>query len=117
MVERSNVYDAENLFSGKYFATLGDEPPHTPTGSGNGGGSDMNSRMTRIETIAENQSKLISDIRNEMIAIRGDMHGLERRIIDKMDENRDKASENQKWLIGLLISSILVPLFIALVTK
>ncbi|EEC7403945.1 TPA: hypothetical protein HL349_13685 [Escherichia coli] len=77
----------------------------------------MNSRMTRIETIAENQSKLISDIRNEMIAIRGDMHGLERRIIDKMDENRDKASENQKWLIGLLISSILVPLFIALVTK
>ncbi|WP_370463895.1 hypothetical protein [Leclercia sp. J807] len=66
--------------------------------------------MTRIETIAENQEKLISETRNEMIGIRGDMHGLERRIIDKMDEN-------QKWLIALLISAILAPLFIALVTK
>ncbi|QGU13018.1 hypothetical protein GNG26_10115 [Leclercia sp. J807] len=70
----------------------------------------MNERMTRIETIAENQEKLISETRNEMIGIRGDMHGLERRIIDKMDEN-------QKWLIALLISAILAPLFIALVTK
>ncbi|EOX1642020.1 hypothetical protein [Escherichia coli] len=52
-----------------------------------------------------------------MIAIRGDMHGLERRIIDKIDENRYKASENQKWIIVLLILSILIPLLIALVTK
>ncbi|EEV7669913.1 hypothetical protein D9H47_20705 [Escherichia coli] len=43
--------------------------------------------------------------------------GSERRIIDKIDENRDKASENQKWIIGLLILSILIPLLIALVTK
>ncbi|MDF9348488.1 hypothetical protein OH694_01595 [Escherichia coli] len=43
----------------------------------------------------EHQANHFSDVRNEMIAIRGDMHGLERRIIDKIDENRDKASENQ----------------------
>jgi hypothetical protein len=43
--------------------------------------------------------------------------GLERRIMDKIDENRDKASENQKWIIGLLILSMLIPLLIALVTK
>lgn len=79
-------------------------------GGGEGGGSGMNERMTRIETIAENQEKLISETRNEMIGIRSDIHGLERRILDKMDEN-------QKWLIALLISAILAPLFIALVTK
>ncbi|HBD4956736.1 TPA: hypothetical protein KJZ39_002952 [Escherichia coli] len=58
----------------------------------------------------EHQANHFSDVRNEMIAIRGDMHGLERRLADKMDEN-------QKWLIALMISAILVPLFIALVTK
>ncbi|HIC9029148.1 TPA: hypothetical protein ACW7Z2_000531 [Citrobacter freundii] len=79
-------------------------------GGGDGGGSDMNSRMTRIETIADNQEKLISETRKEMIGIRGDMHGMERRLADKMDEN-------QKWLIALMISAILAPLFIALVTK
>ncbi|EIO7646207.1 hypothetical protein LQ659_001771 [Escherichia coli] len=65
----------------------------------------------------EHQANHFPDVRNEMIAIRGDMHGLERRIIDKIDENRDKASENQKLIIGLLILSILIPLLIALVTK
>ncbi|MFY4658102.1 hypothetical protein PQ669_28055 [Escherichia coli] len=65
----------------------------------------------------EHQANHFSDVRNEMVAIRGDMHGLERRIIDNIDENRDKASENQKWIIGLLILSILIPLLIALVTK
>ena len=33
----------------------------------------------------EHQTNHLSDVRNEMIAIRGDMHGLERRIIDKID--------------------------------
>lgn len=55
----------------------------------------------------EHQANHFSDVRNEMIAIRGDMHGLERRIIDKIDENRDKASENQKWIIVLLIYQFL----------
>lgn len=32
----------------------------------------------------EHQANHFSDVRNEMIAIRGDMHGLERRIIDKI---------------------------------
>lgn len=58
----------------------------------------------------EHQANHFSDVRNEIIAIRGDMHGLERRIMDKIDENRDKASENQKWIIGLLILSMLIPL-------
>jgi len=35
---------------------------------------------------------------------------MEKRFIDKIDDN-------QKWLVGLLVSAILVPLFIALVTK
>lgn len=58
----------------------------------------------------EHQANHFSDVRNEMIAIRGDMHGMERRLTDKMDEN-------QKWIIVLLILSILIPLLIALVTK
>ena len=58
----------------------------------------------------EHQANHFSDVRNEMIAIRGDRHGMERRLADKMDEN-------QKWIIVLLILSILIPLLIALVTK
>ncbi|HGG2799404.1 TPA: hypothetical protein ACJFVU_002778 [Escherichia coli] len=58
----------------------------------------------------EHQANHFSDVRNEMIAIRSDMHGMERRLADKMDEN-------QKWIIVLLILSILIPLLIALVTK
>ncbi|WP_404854272.1 hypothetical protein, partial [Escherichia coli] len=76
-------------------------------------GSGMKGRTPHIE----HQANHFSDVRNEIIAIRGDMHGLERRIMDKIDENRDKASENQKWIIGLLILSMLIPLLIALVTK
>ncbi|WP_230677299.1 hemolysin XhlA family protein [Pluralibacter gergoviae] len=77
---------------------------------GGGGGGDMNDRMTRIEAVAENQEKLISETRAELRGIRSDMKASENRIVDKMDEN-------QKWLVGLLVSAILVPLFIALVTK
>lgn len=105
------AYDADNPFPNSEFAPIGIEDSEEPAhGGGNGGGSDMNSRMTRIETIAANQEKLISETRQEMIGIRGDMHGMERRLADKMDEN-------QKWLIALMISAILAPLFIALVTK
>lgn len=60
--------------------------------------------------VAENQEKLIADTRSDLRGIRSDMKSMENRIIDKMDEN-------QKWLVGLLVSAILVPLFIALVTK
>ncbi|WP_046688428.1 hypothetical protein [Serratia ureilytica] len=70
----------------------------------------MNDRIARIEAVAENQEKLISETRAELRGIRSDMKATENRIVDKMDEN-------QKWLVGLLISAILVPLFIALVTK
>lgn len=105
------AYDADNPFPNSEFAPIGIEESEEPAhGGGNGGGSDMNSRMTRIETIAANQEKLISETRKELIGIRGDMHGMERRLADKMDEN-------QKWLIALMISAILAPLFIALVTK
>lgn len=105
------AYDADNPFPNSEFAPIGIEDSEEPAhGGGYGGGSDMNSRMTRIETIAANQEKLISETRKELIGIRGDMHGMERRLADKMDEN-------QKWLIALMISAILAPLFIALVTK
>ncbi|CCK17719.1 hypothetical protein BN136_3729 [Cronobacter universalis NCTC 9529] len=38
------------------------------------------------------------------------MSGFERRLGDKIEEN-------QKWLVGLIVSSIIVPLLIALITK
>lgn len=111
MTKLGLAYDADNPFANSDFAPLGHEDPATPShGGGDGGGHDMSSRITRIETIAANQEKLISETRQEMIGIRGDLHGMERRIADKMDEN-------QKWLIALMISAILAPLFIALVTK
>ena len=88
---------------------LADYPRFNSRGGG-GGGGDMHDRLTRIETVAENQEKLISDTRADLRGIRSDMKSMENRIVDKMDEN-------QKWLIGLLVSAILVPLFIALVTK
>lgn len=88
---------------------MADYPKFKHRGSG-GGGGDMNDRITRIEAVAENQEKLISETRAELRGIRSDMKAIENRIVDKMDEN-------QKWLVGLLISAILVPLFIALVTK
>ncbi len=71
---------------------------------------NMKEIMTRIDMVAENQEKLIADTRSDLRGIRSDMKSMENRIIDKMDEN-------QKWLVGLLVSAILVPLFIALVTK
>jgi len=111
MAKLGLAYDADNPFASSGFAPLGHEEPAAPShGGGDGGGSDMSSRITRIETIAVNHEKLISETRKEMIGIRGDMHGMERRLADKMDEN-------QKWLIALMISAILAPLFIALVTK
>ncbi|MHB0264190.1 hypothetical protein ACYBIP_23820 [Klebsiella pneumoniae] len=88
---------------------LADYPRFSSRGGG-GGGGDMHDRLTRIETVAENQEKLISDTRADLRGIRSDMKSMENRIVDKMDEN-------QKWLVGLLVSAILVPLFIALVTK
>lgn len=88
---------------------MADYPKFKNRGGG-GGGGDMNDRITRIETVAENQEKLISETRADLRGIRSDMKSMENRIVDKMDEN-------QKWLVGLLVSAILVPLFIALVTK
>ncbi|EOE6553476.1 hypothetical protein [Klebsiella pneumoniae] len=88
---------------------LADYPRFNNRGGG-GGGGDMHDRLTRIETVAENQEKLISDTRADLRGIRSDMKSMENRIVDKMDEN-------QKWLVGLMVSAILVPLFIALVTK
>lgn len=92
-----------------YVSYMADYPRFNGRGGG-GGGGDMHDRITRIETVAENQEKLISDTRADLRGIRSDMKSMENRIVDKMDEN-------QKWLVGLLVSAILVPLFIALVTK
>ena len=54
----------------------------------------MHDRLTRIETVAENREKLISDTRADLRGIQSDMKSMENRIVDKMDEN-------QKWLVGL----------------
>lgn len=71
---------------------------------------NMKERMTRIETIAENEEKLISDTRSDLHGISPDMQSMERRIVDKMDKN-------QKQLVCLLVLLILVPIFTALITK
>ena len=84
---------------------------------GGGGGGDMNSRITRIETMMESQLQLNRDIREEMRGIRSDIQNtnselkkVERRFLDKVDENH-------KWVIALIVSSILVPMLLALVAK
>lgn len=87
-------------------------------GGGNGGGGgDMSIRITRIEALMESQLQLNRDLREEMRGIRSDIQGVssefknsERRLLDKIDENH-------KWVTALIVSSILVPLLIALVTK
>ena len=84
--------------------------PSTEYGGGSGGGGDMNGRITKIEVITENHGRIIENTQSEIRGLRDDIRSVELRIIDKMDENH-------KWVIGLIISSILVPLFIALVTK
>ncbi|MGQ8844006.1 hypothetical protein ACUTQW_16415 [Serratia sp. TSA_7] len=103
------------------LSSMADYPKYQWHGGGGGDGSDMNNRMTRIEIIAENQAKLMEDVRQEMIGIRSDIRSFERSSNDnaKAFERRvvDKMDENHKWVIGLVISSILVPLFIALITK
>ncbi|GKJ67460.1 hypothetical protein NUBL9656_04570 [Klebsiella pneumoniae] len=71
---------------------------------------NMKEIMTRIEMVAENQEKLIADTRSDLRGISSDMQSMERRIVDKMDKN-------QKQLVCLLVLVILVPIFIALVTK
>lgn len=60
--------------------------------------------------VAENQEKLIADTRSDLRGISSDMQSMERRIVDKMDKN-------QKQLVCLLVLVILMPIFIALVTK
>ncbi|MBD7736946.1 hypothetical protein [Klebsiella variicola] len=70
----------------------------------------MKERMTRIETIAESEEKLISDTRSDLHGTSPDMQSMERRIVDKMDKN-------QKQLVCLLVLVIIVPIFTALITK
>lgn len=71
---------------------------------------NMKEIMTRVEMVAENQEKLIADTRSDLRGISSDMQSMERRIVDKMDKN-------QKQLVCLLVLVILMPIFIALVTK
>lgn len=71
---------------------------------------NMKEIMTRIDMVAENQEKLIVDTRSDLRGISSDMQSMERRIVDKMDKN-------QKQLVCLLVLVILMPIFIALVTK
>lgn len=71
---------------------------------------NMKERMTRIETIAENEEKLIADTRSDLHGISHDMQFMERRIVERMDKN-------QKQLVCLLVLLILVPIITALITK
>lgn len=73
-------------------------------------GEKMNNKINGIVDVGEKQEGPTPGEPAELGGIGGDIKSMENRIVDKMDEN-------QKWLIGLLVSAILVPLFIALVTK
>lgn len=90
-------------------------------GDGGGGSGSMDNRVTRLETVYEQQQKTLMEIRDDLRSMRndvisferssrGDSKELERRLIDRMDENH-------KWVMGLIISSIIVPLLVALLTK
>ncbi|HDS5147852.1 TPA: hypothetical protein QHW14_005233 [Klebsiella pneumoniae subsp. pneumoniae] len=70
----------------------------------------MNNKINGIVDVGEKQEGPTPGEPAELGGIGGDIKSMENRIVDKMDEN-------QKWLIGLLVSAILVPLFIALVAK
>lgn len=67
-------------------------------------------KIIKVEAKIEAHDKLMDDIRGELRSIRSDLQSAEKRIIDKLDEN-------QKWLVSLIISSILIPLLIALASK
>ncbi len=73
-------------------------------------GEKMNNKINGIVDVGEKQESPTPGEPAELGGIGGDIKSMENRIVDKMDEN-------QKWLVGLLVSAILVPLFIALVTK
>lgn len=82
-------------------------------GGGNGGdGGDMytRERLARLEATDDLRERNIRGIESELKSINQNLASMEKRFIDKADDN-------QKWLVGLLVSAILVPLFIALVTK
>ncbi|HBQ7137044.1 hemolysin XhlA family protein [Klebsiella pneumoniae] len=70
----------------------------------------MNNKINGIVAVGEKQESPTPGEPAELGDIGADIKSMENRIVDKMDEN-------QKWLVGLLVSAILVPLFIALVTK
>ncbi|HGE8915388.1 TPA: hypothetical protein ACGE1X_005000, partial [Salmonella enterica] len=75
-------------------------------------GGDMytRERLARLEATDELRERNIRGIESELKSINQNLSSMEKRFIDKIDDN-------QKWLVGLLVSAILVPLFIALVTK
>jgi len=111
------AYSASPESDGIHIHPLDDQLPSEYSGGGNGGGGDMNSRLTRLETMMESQLQLNRDIREEMRGIRSDIQNtnselknVERRFLDKVDENH-------KWVVALIISSILVPMLLALVAK
>ncbi|MEP9179758.1 hypothetical protein ABKT77_13395 [Enterobacter cloacae] len=88
-----------------------DFPKHGGGGSG-GDGGDMytRERLARLEATDELRERNIRGIESELKSINQNLSSMEKRFIDKIDDN-------QKWLVGLLVSAILVPLFIALATK
>lgn len=95
------------------LSSMADYPKYKWHGNGNGGdGGDMytRERLARLEAIDELRERNIQGIESELKSINQILGSMEKRFIDKADEN-------QKWLVGLLVSAILVPLFIALVTK
>ncbi|EJU4681099.1 hypothetical protein N4905_001012 [Salmonella enterica] len=81
-----------------------------PKHGGDGGDMYTRERLARLEATDELRERNIRGIESELKSINQNLSSMEKRFIDKIDDN-------QKWLVGLLVSAILVPLFIAIVTK
>lgn len=97
--------------------------PRFKNGGGGGDGGDMytRERIARLEATDELRERNMRGVESELKNISQKMDNMETRLVDKLGaldtRFRDKADENQKWLVALLVSAILVPLFMALVTK
>lgn len=103
-----------NEFSVSYETTpsarLESENDSSSMYGGGSGGGNMNERLARLEAIEAINSRLLAEIKQDISNTNNTIGLLERRVIDKVDDN-------QKWVIALIISSILVPILLALVAK
>lgn len=97
-----NSGESSRTGSGFVTNTSGVSSPSYGGGDG-GGGSMLQMKVNKLE------SDMV-EVKSSLKSIEGAVQSVERRITDKIDDN-------QKWVVALIISSILVPLLLALIGK